>query len=296
METLIVGDCIEKLKEWKDTRKERFRCIVTSPPYNLDINYDIYEDKKTLDEYLAWTKEWAKAVYDVAKEDAIFFMNIGERLKNIFFSHDVARAVTEVGWKVKNRIIWLRRNATYLSSGTNLTPMNEFIFAFTKSPEINFENIYALGVLPFDKDYDRRKTKNRKQIDGIYVRDRGNFWVFKPEDNHISYLVTNIFESTVVGKNQFQKQEWFKHPASFPLELPAACISISTKEEEWVLDPFCGTATTMMASKLLNRHSVGIDLSENYINDGVNRINTSDETLLEFFPKVLKKDKIRSLI
>ena len=59
-------DCIEGMKQIPD---DSIDLIVTSPPYNIGIDYDVYDDKKPWDEYYAWCEEWLKECYRVLKKD-----------------------------------------------------------------------------------------------------------------------------------------------------------------------------------------------------------------------------------
>ncbi|MEO0295551.1 MAG: site-specific DNA-methyltransferase [candidate division WOR-3 bacterium] len=54
------------------------------------------------------------------------------------------------------------------------------------------------------------------------------------------------------------------HPAPFPLELPMRLIKFYTWEGDWIIDPFVGSGTTLLAALKLKRNAVGIDISENY--------------------------------
>jgi len=57
-----------------------------------------------------------------------------------------------------------------------------------------------------------------------------------------------------------------EHPAVFPLELPARIIhSILDDQPGIVIDPFCGTGTTLVAAKLLGKNYIGIDISPDYV-------------------------------
>jgi site-specific DNA-methyltransferase (adenine-specific) len=56
------------------------------------------------------------------------------------------------------------------------------------------------------------------------------------------------------------------HPAVFPIELPTRIIaSLLDNKDGIVIDPFCGTGTTLAAAKLLGKNYIGIDISENYV-------------------------------
>lgn len=62
-----------------------------------------------------------------------------------------------------------------------------------------------------------------------------------------------------------RKTQHLIHGATFPQKLAERVISMYSKEYDLVLDPFVGTGTTMMAAEKLKRHSVGIELNEDFI-------------------------------
>ena len=69
--TLEVGDCVERMKTLAD---ESIDLVVTSPPYNLGIKYRKYEDKKSREDYLKWSCEWASQVKRILAERGSFFL------------------------------------------------------------------------------------------------------------------------------------------------------------------------------------------------------------------------------
>jgi site-specific DNA-methyltransferase (adenine-specific) len=56
-----------------------------------------------------------------------------------------------------------------------------------------------------------------------------------------------------------------EHSAAYPVELPSRLIRIFSYVEDWILDPFLGSGTTMAAARDLGRNSVGIELNPNYL-------------------------------
>ena len=60
--------------------------VVTSPPYNLGINYNTYRDAKTDEEYLDWCEEWGVAIARILAQDGSFFLNLGAASENPFFA------------------------------------------------------------------------------------------------------------------------------------------------------------------------------------------------------------------
>ena len=56
-----------------------------------------------------------------------------------------------------------------------------------------------------------------------------------------------------------------KHPTQKPLALLSRIIMSSTKQGEWILDPFCGSSTTGIAANVLGRRFLGIDQERSYV-------------------------------
>lgn len=63
------------------------------------------------------------------------------------------------------------------------------------------------------------------------------------------------------------------HPAVFPLELPLRHIKSWTNEGDVVLDPFCGSGTTLLAAEQLGRRWIGIDIEKEYCDLSIERLN-----------------------
>jgi len=76
-----------------------------------------------------------------------------------------------------------------------------------------------------------------------------------------------------------------KHPAMFPIALTARIIEIFTKKGDVVLDPFMGCGSTVIASVLEGRKGIGLDLSKDYYEIAMRRLNNID-------PEKLKEDRI----
>ena len=62
-----------------------------------------------------------------------------------------------------------------------------------------------------------------------------------------------------------------KHPTQKPLPLLARIIQASTKENDWILDPFTGSSTTGIAANLLNRNFWGIDQNKEFLDLSIKR-------------------------
>jgi len=63
------------------------------------------------------------------------------------------------------------------------------------------------------------------------------------------------------GNTSYLTHNFHSYPAKFIPQIPKSIIKALTKEEEIVLDPFCGCGTTLVEAKLLNRNAIGIDIN-----------------------------------
>lgn len=102
---------------------------------------------------------------------------------------------------------------------------------------------------------------------------------------------------SMIDKND--SNEWFRqfwtitgastrhHPAPFPLELPSRLVRMFSFWGDTVLDPFCGTGTTMLAAMKCGRNSIGGEIDEQYCRMALNRLraeshNLSGKVAIEF--------------
>jgi site-specific DNA-methyltransferase (adenine-specific) len=73
------------------------------------------------------------------------------------------------------------------------------------------------------------------------------------------------------------------HPTTKPVKLMSYIITLFTREGDWVLDPFLGSGTTGIASKLINRNFIGIEREKEYMDIAEERLSVPRETLIKFF-------------
>ncbi len=267
MFNLINGDCLVHMQA---IASESVDLIVTSPPYNIGIAYNSYEDRKTWEEYRAWCLQWAAEIKRVMKEDASFFLNVGNAPKTPYFSQKLMLALVDGDdalFHLQNHIHWIKsisvetRAQEMLSVG-HFKPINskrfindchEDLYHLTKSGSIPLDR-KAAGVPYADKS----NIKRWGHTDGEDKRCRGNNWFIPYE--------------TIQARSRERP-----HPASFPPALVEQCIKLHGKGKNTVLlEPFMGIGSAGVAAKKMElQNFIGIELDGEYFQVAQKRIEKS---------------------
>src|SRR5688572_14638157 len=241
--------------------------IVTSPPYNLGIRYNRYQDTLSQGEYLKWTDEWVAAAVRVLRPNGSLFLNVGARPSDPWTPLDVAQKVRS-RLHLQNIIHWIKSIAIERDSagvGAGLTrdlavghykPINserflndcqEFVFHFTPEGATALDRL-ALGVAYQDQS---NVGRWRAAADGL--RCRGNTWFIPYE--------------TIQRRDRDRP-----HPATFPSRLPEQCLKLhGLSRIRTVMDPFTGLGSTAVACARLKIDFVGSDIDEAYLKEAVQR-------------------------
>jgi site-specific DNA-methyltransferase (adenine-specific) len=133
---LVHGDCVEGMKT---LAQKSVDVCVTSPPYNLGINYSKYDDTGRRFEYLAWTREWSSALHRILADNGSFFLNVGACPSNPMLPHEILFELKDQ-FVLQNTIHWIKsitvqnRDGESTSAG-HFTPINSTsIFSISPKP------------------------------------------------------------------------------------------------------------------------------------------------------------------
>lgn len=181
----------------------------------------------------------------------------------------VALALQSDGWIVRSDIVWAKGNPMPESVKDRPTRSHETIYLLAKQ-----ERYY------YDQDAVREplapNTLSKNGIDesgkGYPVNNRGA----TPEVYGVKEFSGNMKPGAqrsmnLAGRNL--RDVWQINPkpfsgahfAVFPEAIPERCIRASTKPGDTVLDPFAGSGTTLRVAERLQRHAIGIELNEDYL-------------------------------
>src|SRR6201997_1829297 len=153
-------DCIKGMSRLADDSVD---LVVTSPPYNLGINYGKYSDRQDRQSYLNWCGEWGKQIRRILKSDGSFFLNIGAAPSNPMLPHEIVMKFDEF-FVLQNTIHWIKsitiedrdeQIRSYghfkpISSKRFLNDCHEYVFHFAIDGKIAIDRL-APGVPYQDK-------------------------------------------------------------------------------------------------------------------------------------------------
>ena len=258
---LIHGDCLEQMPKLPS---ESVDVVVTSPPYNLGIEYGEFRDDQPREEYLQWTVEWCQEVKRLLKPQGSFFLNVGSSPSNPMLPHEIVIALRNT-FVLQNTFHWIKsitvqpRDTEEISVG-HFKPVNskrfvtdchEYVFHLTKDGNTPLDRL-ATGVAYADKS----NVSRWGHTGGRDRRCRGNNW-FVPYET--------------IRSRASQRP----HPATFPVQLAEWCIRLHGRNEELtVLDPFLGIGNALVAAqRCCVREFVGIELDEEYLRVAGERVS-----------------------
>lgn len=229
---------------------ESIDVIVTSPPYNLGIEYNLYDDGEPRQNYLNWMGEVFSCLNRVLKESGHFFLNVGSSLVDPWVAMEVAFVVRK-HFILQNHIIWVKSITVGEETRGHFKPINsprflnhnwEHLFHFTKTGAVPIDRL-ALGVPYMDKSNLTRGTRGKNGD----RRCGGNVW-FVP------------YETISSGEAKGC------HPAIYPEELVERCLKLAgASKGSVVLDPFLGTGTTLAVCQKLGIPGIGIEIDPAYV-------------------------------
>ena len=119
---LLLGDCLQVLPTLPEGSCD---LVVTSPPYNLGINYKSFKDTAPREEFLAWCREWAAEVKRVMTDDASFFLNVGAAPANPLLPHQLILALTDGSdplFTLQNTFHWIKSISIETRAGEHSSP------------------------------------------------------------------------------------------------------------------------------------------------------------------------------
>ena len=248
-------DCVAGMAEMAP---ESVDLAFADPPFNIGYEYDVYDDAQEAKHYLDWSRQWIEGVHRVLKPSGTFWLAIGDE-----YAAELKIVSQKLGFTCRSWVIW------YYTFGVNckmkFSRSHAHLFHFVKDAQ-NFKfNDNAIRV------------PSARQL--VYADARANpagrlpddTWILRPQDVPNGFAATDDtwYFPRVAGT--FKERAGF-HGCQMPEQLLGRIIRACSDSGDLVLDPFSGSATTLVVSKKLNRQWIGFDLSADYVQRGQNRV------------------------
>jgi site-specific DNA-methyltransferase (adenine-specific) len=216
-------------------KEESVDLIVTSPPYNVDIKYNSYDDKMSYDIYLNFTKNWLEKAYTLLKDDGRFCLNIpldkNKGGQQCVYA-DIVTIARKIGFQYHSTIVWNEQNISRRTAwGSWLSATAPYVIAPVEMIVVLYKKRWK--KLSGNRESDISKKEFIEWTNGV--------WTFMGESKKRA-----------------------NHPAPFPVELPKRCIKLFTFVGDVVVDPFLGSGTTLIACLLTERKGIGIEIDPHY--------------------------------
>lgn len=269
------NDCLNILKQMDENSVDM---IYLDPPFytqrkqkSSDSNGVFYEFEdcwESREEYNCYMESRLLEMKRVLKNEGSIFLHCDSSASHYL------RVILDKIFGEKNfrsEIIWTYKR--WSSSKKGLIPNHQTIFFYTKSDNYKFNIIYNDYSATTNLDQILQERERNFKGKSTYKRDTNGEVVLAKEKKGVP--LSDVWDIPFLNP---KAKERVGYPTQKPIELLERIINISTNEGDLVLDPFCGSGTTLVAAKMLNRRYLGIDISKQACDLANNRINNPFKT------------------
>lgn len=240
---LYFGDCVKILKKIGD---KTIDLIFADPPYFLSsggvschsgkqvsVNKADWDKSITIEEKIKFSKKWISECRRVLKDNGTIW--ISGTLHNIY---SIGVALEKTGFSIINNITWQKPNPAPNLACRCFTNSTETILWARKqlTPKKKGKHYFNYSLM--------KEINGNKQMKDVWT----------------------------INLPRKEEKKHGKHPTQKPVDLLLRILEASTKENDLVLDPFCGSSTTGVACKILKRRYIGIDNKKEYLDISIKRL------------------------
>lgn len=249
---IAAGDCINTLRGLPNSFAN---LIITSPPYNIGKEY---EKATVLDRYLDTLAPIVEELIRVLSPRGSLVWQVGNYVeKGEIFPLDIFYYpfFKKHGLRLRNRVVW--HFAHGLHASKRLSGRYEVLLWFTKSDDYTF-NLDAVRVPSKYPGKTHFKGDKQGQPSGNPLgKNPSDIWQLMEKE-----WETGLWDIPNVKANHPEKT---LHPCQFPIELVERCVLSLTSPGDWVLDPFSGVGSAMLAALRHDRRAIGCEMNPDYI-------------------------------
>ena len=269
------GDCLVEMSKLKTNSVD---LIYLDPPFctnkrhrstsksDKDISFD--DNWNSKEQYIQYMSERLKEAHRVLKEIGNIFVHCDNNASYIF--RDILEEIFGSS-NFQSEIIWTYKR--WSNSKRGLINAHQTILFYSKTNKFKFNRIYT----------NYSPTTNVDQLLQERVRDSNNKTIYKKDDNGNTIApkakkgvpLSNVWNIPYLNP---KAKERVGYPTQKPLVLLERIIRLGSDPGDVILDPFCGSGTTLVAAKLLDREYIGFDISADAIDIANSRLAHPVET------------------
>ena len=192
-------DCIK----WMQKQKAKsVSCVITSPPYNLDVKYSKYEDNLSRADYLNWFYKVSKEIKRILKDNGHFFLNVGSINSDPYVAIDVCNEVRKE-FVLQNNFTWVKHIAVHdkgygqykpITSKRYTSNTTESVFHFTKDGNVEVDRL-AIG----------QRNKTHEKYPELYSENRHRAVARRKVSKKLGF---SNYKSFIAGSSKEEKEKF----------------------------------------------------------------------------------------
>lgn len=257
------GNCVEKLQEME---ADRVDLVYFDPPFftqrkhsltnkNNSKTYEFDDKFGSMEEYLSLIESVLQQSKRVLKETGSVFLHCDKTA-----SHHIRVVLDKVFGRenFQSEIIWSYKR--WSNSKKGLLNAHQVIFFYSKSADFKFNTLYTDYSATTNLDQILQERMRNENGKAVYKRDEQGNVILGKEKKGVP--LSDVWEIPYLNP---KAKERTGYPTQKPVLLLNQILNIATDEGDLVLDPFCGSGTTCVSAKFLNRQFIGIDISEDAV-------------------------------
>ncbi len=273
---VILGDSLDAMERMESASIDM---VYLDPPFFTNRHHSAISRDRTkkfsfsdvwsgLSEYAEFMEQRLRQIHRLLKPSGSVFVHCDKS------ANFLLRALLDEVFgaeQFRSEIIWTYRR--WSNSAKGLMPAHQTIFFYSKTNQFKFKRIYC----PYSE------TTNVDQILQLRARDEHGVSSYAIDSNGDNIYggekkgvpLSDVWEIPFLNP---KAKERTGYPTQKPVLLLERIVEISTDPGDLILDPFCGSGTTLVAAKILGRRSIGIDCSAEAVNLTQHRLVSPDKT------------------
>ena len=277
------GDCLAVVA---DLAAESMDLVYVDPPFftqkthslvtrDRATKFEFSDEWKSREEYLGFLRARVVQFRRVLKATGSLFFHCDTNA-----SHHIRCLLDEVFGEAmfRSEIIWHYRR--WSNSQRSPLPSHQTLFFYSKTDTYQYHQIFDAYSPSTNVDQILQRRQRDEHGKSVYARDdEGNI----VSDGHKKGVpIADVWDIPFLNP---KARERVGYPTQKPILLLERIISLVTQPGDSVLDPFCGSGTTLVAAELLGRNSLGVDVAGDAVQLATQRLKQPFKTSSELLRK-----------